>query len=66
MPPPARRRAASGLEFSPDTKRIAAWDASGVSILDAGSQQELERLEVPGVTAVAFSPKVRRGRLDWT
>jgi hypothetical protein len=53
----ACRRAASAIEFSPDSQRIAVVDPAGVSILDAANRQELQRLEVAGVAALAFSPK---------
>lgn len=58
LPPKLRcRRYVSAVEFSPDAQRIAAVDPEGVSILDAKSRAEVVRLPVPGVLAVAFSPK---------
>ncbi|GAB4814302.1 hypothetical protein N2152v2_001348 [Parachlorella kessleri] len=50
-------RAATGMEFSPDAQHMAVRDDDGVSILSTSSRQELVRLSVAGVTAVAFSRK---------
>ncbi|KAL4428252.1 hypothetical protein ABPG75_002341 [Micractinium tetrahymenae] len=48
---------ASSLVFTPDATRLLAVGGDAVTVLDASSRQQLQRLDIPAVMAAALSPK---------
>ncbi len=43
--------------FTPDAARLLAVGGDAVTVLDASSRQQLQRLDIPAVMAAALSPK---------